>query len=50
MVKITLDLSNRELEILLFCLDSAIDIVNLSKKEKKRAIELRNELNDYLET
>jgi hypothetical protein len=48
MVKITLDLSERELEILLYCLDSAIDIVKLSKKEKQRAIELRNELGNYL--
>jgi hypothetical protein len=41
-------MSKKELEILIYCLDSAIDIVKLSEKEKKRAIELREELNSYL--
>ena len=48
MVKIVLNLSEKELDILIYCLDSAIDIVKLSEKEKKRATELRDELNNYL--
>jgi hypothetical protein len=34
MVKIELDLTKDEIEILLYCLDSAIDIVELSEKKK----------------
>jgi hypothetical protein len=48
MVKIELDLTKDEIEILLYCLDSAIDIVELSEKEKERAIQIRNELNSHL--
>jgi hypothetical protein len=48
MVKIELDLTKDEIEILLYCLDSAIDIVELSEKKKERAMEIRNELNSHL--
>jgi hypothetical protein len=48
MVKISLDLSKRELEILLLYLDSAVDIVDLSDEEMKRAIQLRDQIAGYL--
>jgi hypothetical protein len=48
LVNISLDLSKREIEILLYCLDSAIDIVKLSEKEKERAIQIRDKLAGYL--
>ena len=48
MVKISLDLSTNELEMLIFCIDSAIDIVNFTKEEKEKAIKLRDELRNHL--
>jgi hypothetical protein len=48
MAIINIELTQTEIEMLLICIDSAIDIVEFTKEEMKRAKKLRKELIKHL--
>lgn len=48
MVCVTLDMSKDEVAMLILCIDSAINVVDFTKKEMKSADMLRKELTKYL--
>ena len=48
MVKVTLDISKPELEMMIYCIESAIDVKQMTDKEKKSAIKILKQLKDYL--
>ena len=47
MVKITLELSELEIEMLSHCIESAIDIKQMNEQEKKRAKVILKQLSKY---
>ena len=48
MVKVTLDLTEYELEIFSHCIESAIDIKHMSEQEKKTAKVILEQLHKHL--
>ncbi len=48
MVKVTIDLSELEIEMLLHCLESAIDVKHMQDKDIERAKEIKEQLSQYL--
>jgi len=50
MVNVTIDLSELEIEMLLHCLESAIDVKHIDDKDIERAKEIKKQLSKYLQT
>ena len=48
MVKVTLDLTEHELEIFSHCIESAIDVKHMNEQEKKTAKIILEKLNKHL--
>ena len=48
MVKVTLDLSELEIEMLSHCIESAIDTKHIGEQDNKRAEEILNKLRKYV--
>ena len=48
MVKLTFDLSELEIEILSYCIESAIDTKEMNEQDKKTAKIILEQLNKYL--
>ncbi len=48
MVKVTLELSKLEIEMLLHCIETAIDVKHMDDKDIERAKEIKNQLSKYL--
>ena len=48
MVKVTLELSEHELELFSHCIESAIDLKTMSQQERKTAKFILKQLNKYI--
>lgn len=48
MVKVTIELSELEIEMLLHCLESAIDVKHMDDQDIKRAKDIKEQLSKYL--
>jgi len=48
MVKVTIDLYKLEIEMLINCIDAAIDVKHMDGKNEKRAKEIKKQLSKYL--
>lgn len=48
MVKITIDLSKHEIEMLLYCIESALDTKHVPEKSEGSVREIKEQLSKYL--
>ena len=48
MVKLTLEMSEHELELFSHCIESAIDVKEMSEKEKETAKNILRQLHKYI--
>ena len=48
MVKVAIELSELEIEMLINCIDTAIDVKHLDEEHEKRAKEIKKQLSKYV--
>ena len=48
MVKVTIDLSQYEIQMLISCIDGALDTQHMRSENESRVKEIREQLNSYL--
>ena len=48
MVKVTIDLSKLEIEMLIHCIEGAIEVKHVTEKDQRRAKDIIDNLNKYL--
>jgi len=48
MVKVTIDLSELEIEMLVNCIDTAIDVKHMDNEHEERAKEIKKQLSEYM--